>query len=87
LVADGRRGHRRVRQRGQNARGRAVSQVEGGPEAGAAILQARGDNLPGSGDLPPGPGRLSSVLWVLGGPSFMLGAAILRARGGLMSLH
>jgi hypothetical protein len=41
LAADGQRGNRKVRQRGQYAWGWAVSQVEGGPEAGAAILRVR----------------------------------------------
>jgi hypothetical protein len=52
-------------------------QVEGGPEAGAGILQARGAAiLQARGDLPPGPEQPSSILWVLGGPFFRLGAAL-----------
>jgi hypothetical protein len=60
LAADGRRGHRRVRQRGQNAWDWAVSQVEGGPEAGAAILLVRAAISQARGCLPPGTERPSS---------------------------
>jgi hypothetical protein len=76
LAADERRGHGRVRQRGQNAWDWAgVSQREGGPDAGAAILLDRGGHPPGSGGHPPGQGR----------PSSGLGVTFLRVLDGLPS--